>query len=707
MEDINQFRSSQADLPEERNIDLEEILHHQNHTIHVQNLELQILNEELTADREELFNLNEKLVEASALVKKQSEAIVQQKEDSQYLLDKANEVAQIGSWCFDSSTGFSDWNKTAMKILGWPTNSTPGYDDFLDRIHPEDRDQIALNTRLTFHESKPYDIEHRIIRMSDGQTRWIHCKAALISNEKHSRLLIGVIQDITERKTAEEALVGYNKLYELLSKATNDAIWDWDIESDIETWNHGIQTMFGYTTQKADFPRIWWSEKIHPNDYERVNTEIKNAFAQGKSNWTSHYQYRCADGNYKHVLDRAYIIYHANKPIRMIGAIQDITTQKKFEHDLMAIARELSELIENANTPIFGTDRNGYINEWNKVTAELTGYSKNEVLGKKLPPFIKQPQRVDLTYIFNQVIADQPASNLQIPMISKDHRNLTILLNATPRKNLQQQINGVLMVGQDITELIEYRQNLEIKVQERTNELYEALRKEKELVEMKSKFVSIASHEFRTPLSTIALVSGFLRKHREKLTHDEFNSKLSSIEKQVNHMTYLLDDILLIGKTEAGKIQTQFKTINIEQFFQQTSREVEESALTHAIQIQMMCSINEFRSDEKFLRNILINLLTNAIKFSPKEKSISLRVSNSADSLKIEVEDNGIGITEKDMHLLFTAFHRGSNVGVISGTGLGLSIVKKAVDLLQGSIEIYSKGERGTLFTVTLPLHPS
>jgi len=246
--------------------------------------------------------------------------------------------------------------------------------------------------------------------------------------------------------------------------------------------------------------------------------------------------------------------------------------------------------------------------------------------------------------------------------------------------------------------------NLEAKVQERTHELNEALHKEKDLVEMKSKFVSIASHEFRTPLSTISLVSGFLKKHRDKITKDEFDKKLETVEKQVSHMTYLLDDILMIGKSEAGKIKTQYTTIDVHNFFRQTAREVRESTKTHTINLQINCSVKEFRTDEKLIRNIVINLLTNAIKFSPHAQSISLRISNSPDYLKIETEDKGIGITDDDLTNLFTAFHRGINVGTIQGTGLGLSIVKKAVDLLHGDIKIVSKPAQGTLITVILPL---
>jgi PAS domain S-box-containing protein len=623
---------------------------------------------------------------------------------SQHLLIKAYEIAKIGYWTYDTGADHAEWNEQTRKIFGVSSAYQPALQSYLALVYPGDQQRVEEEAIKAINNGELFNVEHRIIRKDDGSLRWVHVRADFIQQENEDRLMLGVIQDISERKTFEEVLLEYNQRYEILSRATNDAIWDRDIERDSEVWNHGIETIFGYADRQISTAKEWWKEKIHPEDFERVNLEIGQAFAQLRTNWISQYRYRCADQTYKYVLNRAYIIYQDEHPVRMIGSMQDITSQKEFERNITAIARELSELIQHANAPIFGADRNGYINEWNRVTEELTGYSKNEMLGKSIGLCIREDHRQEFMLLLQRVFKGSPLDNLQLPMMSKEQRDLIFLLNTTPRRNSEQQITGVLMVGQNITELIEYRVNLEAKVQERTRELNEALRKEKELVEMKSRFVSIASHEFRTPLSTIALATGFLRKHREKISPDDFVKKLATIEKQVDHMTYLLDDILMIGKSEAGKIKTKYTQVDIETFFQQTAREVEESMRTHQVQTFIQCSVKSFTADEKLLRNILINLITNAIKFSPDQKSVMLRVTNSPDYLKLEVKDKGIGITPEDQQNVFSAFHRGANVGAIQGTGLGLSIVKKAVDLLAGQIHLSSQAGEGTLFTITLPL---
>jgi PAS domain S-box-containing protein len=626
-----------------------------------------------------------------------------QLQESRLLLTKAYEVAKIGYWSYNPETNASEWSDQAKQIIGLDPEASATFEGYLNIIHLEDLEMVREAVTKTITEGKSYNIEHRIVRPSDGTIRWLNERADFISSDKNQKLLVGIIQDITDRKLVEEALVEFNHRYELISKATNDAIWDWNIEEDRETWNHGIHSIFGYEDGSINSSEIWWKEKIHPDDYDRIQLEVNEAFARSQTNWTSQYRYLCADGTYKHVLDRAYIIYKNNKPVRMIGAMQDVTEQKEYEKSITAIAQELSELIENANTPIFGTDRNGYVNEWNRVTAELTGYSKNEALTKKLTYFISERHHKGFSFILDQIAGDSPVSNLQIPIVTKDHRDLIILLNATPRKNSSQQITGMLMVGQNITELIEYRQNLEAKVQERTHELHVALKKEKELVEMKSKFVSIASHEFRTPLSTIALATGFIQKYHQKMKPEDMNVKLKNIEKQVNHMAYLLDDVLLIGKAEAGRIKIKLGEMEIKTLEMLAREVMTTTAKKNKLHVSIEGMQQTIITDEKLMRNIIINLITNAVKFSPGKTPIEMRIKSDTKTLTISVKDSGIGIPKPDLNNLFSSFYRGSNVGTIEGTGLGLSIVKKACDLLDGEIKVHSRINKGTEFIVSLP----
>jgi PAS domain S-box-containing protein len=500
-----------------------------------------------------------------------------QLQKNSYVLSKANEVARIGYWLHNPHTNETAWNDQTLEIFGLPKDFKGSIQDYQGFIHPDDRENAAKAFHVSIIEKKSYDSEHRIIQ-PNTEVRWVHERVDFVQNESAETLdLIGVVQDITDQKTTEEVLKQFNNRHEILSKATNDAIWDWDIVNDFERWNHGIETIFGYPEGKVVSKRIW-KEKIHIDDYHRVLDEVDNAFLTKESNWTSEFRYLCADRTYKYVLNRAYIIYNNEQPVRVIGAMQDIT------------------------------------------------------------------------------------------------------------------------------EVIQYRQGLEKMVEERTMELNDALKAEKELVLLKNQFVSIASHEFRTPLSTISLAAGFIKKYKTKLSPTAINKKLKNIEKQVSNMTCMLDDVLTIGKAEGGKLQTQLTTLKFDLIKQIAEEVLDTKGVKHKLKFSKHCLTEFFISDEKFVRNIMTNLITNAVKFSPMAKTVNLSVTSDEKNVFIKISDAGIGIPPDDMKNLYTSFHRGNNVSDIEGTGLGLSIVKKSVDLLMGTIEVKSQIGKGTEFKITLPI---
>jgi len=278
------------------------------------------------------------------------------------------------------------------------------------------------------------------------------------------------------------------------------------------------------------------------------------------------------------------------------------------------------------------------------------------------------------------------------------------LLSGTPRTNFNNHVVGIIFVGQDITELTLYRKSLERKVEEKTQALKQALLKEKEALDLKSRFVSVASHEFKTPLSSIQHAAQFLTQNKNHLKPSVIIKKLQIIDQQTVHMFNLLNDILTIGKTESHKIVLSLTEIPLQSFIKSLVEEVKVSTKgSHAIKIDIRDGPKNLVSDEKLLRNILINLLTNAIKYSPGRKHISLYIHSTASQLHISVRDEGIGIAQEDLDKIFEPFIRGSKVSMIPGTGLGLSIVKKAVELLQGSITVDSKVQSGSVFTVVIP----
>lgn len=251
-----------------------------------------------------------------------------------------------------------------------------------------------------------------------------------------------------------------------------------------------------------------------------------------------------------------------------------------------------------------------------------------------------------------------------------------------------------------------------------TEALSRSLKQERELSQMKTDFISVVSHEFRTPLTTIQSASELLEYY--EWTKIEQVEQLHQIQSEVKHMTALMEDVLFLSRTNINKVKinlTNFDILNFcRQILQQTQRTfAKDYNLSSQLYIASTnTSINNLhlqtdlpnlnvKMDEKLLRQILTNLLTNAIKYSPQNKKIDFQITVEPDRVCFVVSDHGLGIPEEDLVHLFSAFHRGKNVGVLPGTGLGLSIVKNCVDIHHGTISVESRLEIGTKFTVVLP----
>lgn len=236
-------------------------------------------------------------------------------------------------------------------------------------------------------------------------------------------------------------------------------------------------------------------------------------------------------------------------------------------------------------------------------------------------------------------------------------------------------------------------------------EIRQALEKEKELSSLKSRFVTMASHEFRTPLTTILSSAELLEKYANKLVQEKKLQHLHRIQASVKHMTELLNNVLLIGKAEAGKLQFTPVPLDLAQFCRDLVEELQlGTGSNHTIAFASLGECSTACMDEKLLRHILSNLLSNAIKYSPAGGTVNFElICNQGEAIFL-VQDQGIGIPAADQAQLFNSFHRASNVGTISGTGLGLAIVKKSVDSHGGKITVKSEIGVGTTFTVTLPL---
>lgn len=234
------------------------------------------------------------------------------------------------------------------------------------------------------------------------------------------------------------------------------------------------------------------------------------------------------------------------------------------------------------------------------------------------------------------------------------------------------------------------------------DELTKALSKEKELSDLKSRFVSMASHEFRTPLSTILSSASLVAKYVESNEQEQRNKHINRIKSSVNNLTDLLNEFLSIGKIEDGKISVNNQHFNLKELITLICSEMEGIAKSNQHFKYVHTGNEVIFSDPTLLRNVITNLLSNAIKFSPEGSMIEISTTVSENNTVLTVKDNGMGISSEDQQHLFERFFRGANVTNIQGTGLGLHIVSKYIEILNGEIEFESELEQGTKFIITL-----
>lgn len=283
---------------------------------------------------------------------------------------------------------------------------------------------------------------------------------------------------------------------------------------------------------------------------------------------------------------------------------------------------------------------------------------------------------------------------------------------------LERSIRYSIAQAQILKQLNELNEDLEKRVEKRTSELVlankkleeskeeisRAYEKERELGELKSRFVSMASHEFRTPLSTILSSISLIEKYNDPSQNEKRLKHVERIKSTVKNLTEILNDLLSLGKLEEGKIQAASSSFNLKEFAEEMTEEMQAVAKEgQVIKHTHSGETSEVYLDKHLLRNIFMNLLNNAIKYSDEGKEIIFSTQVDKNGTTIKVTDKGIGIPDADKPHMFDRFFRAHNATNIAGTGLGLNIVKKYIELMGGTISFISELEKGTTFTVTLP----
>ncbi len=369
-----------------------------------------------------------------------------------------------------------------------------------------------------------------------------------------------------------------------------------------------------------------------------------------------------------------------------IAYINNIAERLKTANALKESEAQLAAIIDNASDGIISIEKSGAILSINQAAARIFGYQQEEVFGKNIKMLMPEPDHSQ---------HDQYLENYHTTGVRKI---IGIGREVTGRKKdgthfpLHLNVSEVAVKGGIIYTAV--LRDLTVR---------EALNTQIELNELKSRFVSMASHEFRTPLTSILSSVSIIKRYSEKGIPEKQNKHILRIQNSVKNLTSILNDFLSLEKLESGKVNLNISEIDLTEFVAETIEDLEPTLKEGQQILHAHTGENKIIQDAHLLKNILFNLLSNAVKYSPNGEDITINSSTANQKLTIEVIDQGIGIPLEDQKHMFTRFFRANNVINIKGTGLGLTIVKRYIDLMEGDIGFKSTPGEGSCFTVNIP----
>lgn len=652
-------------------------------------------------------DLETRVEERTRAVKEMNRQLIFEMTDRLYAEEQLRQSQQMLQLIMDNIPQGIFWKNTASVYLGCnrifakmfgleSAENVVGKTDYDLVINEEEADFYCESDLKVMETDTP---EYHIIFsriLSDGKQVWfLASKIPLHDHEGNVMGVLGTFEDITERKQAEESL----QLRDRAIAASSNGIIIADVTmpgSPIIYANSALEEITGYSVEEVIGKNYNF---LHDYDINQPGmTELQDAIVQGKSCTVVIRNYRKDGTLFWNEVSISPVYDNYGQFTHYISIQSDITERKQAEVALLVSQERLQYLLSSSPGVIYSS----------KIHHEhsITFMSANVIatLGYEAQEFTANssfwashihPEDLQQALAAVSKLLEQGHNSHEYRFLHKDGTYRWMYDQA---KLVQDDAGDALeIVGYwlDITE----RKQLE-------EELKASLHKEKELNELKSRFVSMTSHEFRTPLSTILSSSELLEHYRHKWTEEKQLSHLHRIQTSVKRMTEMLNNVLVIGKVEAGKLDFTPVPFDLVEYCHYLVEELQLNVNNqHAINFSSQSDSMPCCMDEKLLGHILGNLLSNAIKYSPTGTTVRFTLTFDNTLAVFRIQDQGIGIPPADLPHLFESFHRATNVGNIQGTGLGLAIVKNCVETHHGEITVKSEIGLGTIFTVTLPLN--
>lgn len=594
--------------------------------------------------------------------------------------------------CFDSEGEITGWNEGAEKIFGYKRKEIRGQKAEI-LFSSEDRKSGVHKLEMQQAAETGSAEDNRWHVKKDG-TLFFACGIMNPLYDSDSRVIgfVKVLRDATKHKQDEEALKVSELRYKLVTRATRNIVWDWELETDQIHWNEAMTTELGYDLPNHVSSVQWWKDHLHPEDRERVQRSIQDIInSSDKEFWSDEYRFRTANGSYRLFRNRGSILRspsgHGN---RMIGAMEDVTEES---------AQRFSQLADAMPQIVWTSEPDGHLDYYNRGFFEYTGLTFEDLKGWGWNKII-YPDDFDRTITaWTESLQSEKDYYMEYRLKRSDGSYRWHLARAVPIRNESGKVIKWYGASTDIHDVVQLKEQLEM-----------ARLQAEAANATKSSFLANMSHELRTPMTAVL---GFAELLRDvSLTELEKQEAIIRIERSGRSLLRVLDDILDISKIEAGKLTIQKSRFSPAAVASEVVALMRLSAEQKGVGVRLKIdsSVPTMAcSDPARIRQILVNLVGNAVKFTPQgEICLTVKVQ-APNCITYEVADTGIGIAKTDQSKLFQPFVQAdeSITRKFGGTGLGLLLSRRIAEQLGGTLELVeSQAQKGSKFAVTIEASP-
>jgi PAS domain S-box-containing protein len=650
-----------------------------------------------------------------------------------------------GIWDWNVKTSEAFFSTRWKKMLGHEEQEISNHvDECLTRIHPDDIVRVRQVIQDHFAKRTPFYISEHRVRCKDNTYKWILARGQAQWDEDGNAIrMVGSYTDITERKLSEDQLHQSEERFQIVVRATNDVVRDWDLLTNQVWWNQNVQTL-GYSTENISLDTKWWRDRLHPEDKVRVVSNMNGAIALCQQFWSNEYRFLRGDKSYAEILDRGYVVYdNTGKAVRIIGAMMDMSDRKRVEEELLKQnmrsqlfsdvtikireSLDIDEILHTSVTEVLQllhADRVLIFRLWSDGSgtivkeAVVPGFPVLQALNIIDPCFsesyvekyrhgrIGSIHDIDNTNIdpcyYEMLQSFGVKANLVVPILFKNQLwGLLVAHQCAHKRNWTTWETELLrQLADQIGIAVSQAQLLE----QETRQREELARSNDEL----QQFAFIASHDLQEPLRKIKTFGDRLKATCGHAFTEQGSDYLERMQNAAQRMQTLIEDLLTLSRVTT---RTQpFMSVDLAQITQEVLSDLEVT-----IQQSGACvEVGELATvigDPFQMRQLLQNLLGNAIKFHrPQEPpyvkiySEVTRAINSSELCHLMIEDRGIGFEEKYLSRIFNVFQRLHGRSEYDGTGIGLAICRKIAERHHGSITAISQPGAGAKFIVTLPM---